>query len=104
MPRQGEFSDLAADAAHATAVLGPLLGSTPMLAAWVQAILYFVWTCGPCCTCSHTPPSVHSRHMYIVCGGGGDGTATFRFVLYSGSWILGFSCGLLVGQGGSSGC
>ena len=56
MPRQGEFSDPAADAAHATAVLGPLLGSAPMLVAWVRAILYSVWTCGPCSTFSHTPP------------------------------------------------
>ena len=56
MPRQGKFSDPAADAAHATTVLGPLLGSALMLAAWVWAILYSVWTCGPCRTCSHTPP------------------------------------------------
>ena len=71
MPRQGKFSDPAADAAHATAVLVPLLGSAPMLAAWVRAILYSVWTCGPCCTCSHPPPPVHSPHLCIVCGGGG---------------------------------
>ena len=105
MPCQGEFSDPAANAPHATAVLRALLGSAPMLAAWVWAIVYSVWTCGPCCTCSHTPPPpVHSRHLYIVCGGGGDGTTTFRFVLYSGSWILSFSCRLLAGQGGSLGC
>ena len=63
MPRQGEFSDPASDAAHATTVLRPLLGSAPMLAAWVRAIRYSVWTCGPCCTCSDTPRPVHNRHM-----------------------------------------
>ena len=66
MPRQGEFSDLAADVAHATTVLGPLLGSALMLAAWVRAILYSVWTCGPCSSCSHTHPLVHSPHLCIV--------------------------------------
>ena len=54
MPHQGEFSDLAPNAAHVTVVLGPLLESAPMLAAWVRAVLYSVWMCGPCCTCSHT--------------------------------------------------
>ena len=104
MPRQGEFSDQAADATHLTTVLGTLLGSALMLAAWVRAILYSVWTCGPRCTCSHTPPPVHSCHKYMVFGGGGNGTATFCFVLYSGSWILSLFCGLLAREGGSSGC
>ena len=104
MPRQGEFSDPAA-IDHATAVLGPLMGFARIVTAWVPAIRYSVWTCGPCCTCTHTPPPhVHSCHMYIVCGGWRDGTANFSFVLYSGSWILSFSCVLLAGQGGSSGC
>ena len=71
MPRQGEFSDPAADAAHATTVLRPLLGSALMLAAWVRAILYSVWTCGPCCTCSRAPHPAHSPLLCIVCGGGG---------------------------------
>ena len=56
MPRQGEFSEPAANEVRATAVLRPLLASAPMLAAWVRAILYSLWTCGPCCTCAHTPP------------------------------------------------
>ena len=56
MPRQGAFSDPAADVARATTMVGPLLGSAPRLAAWVRAILYSVWRCGPYCTCSHTPP------------------------------------------------
>ena len=74
MPRRDEFRDRAADAAHATAVLGPLLGTAPMLTAWVWAILYSVWACGPCCTCSHTPPLVPSPHMCRVCGGAKDGS------------------------------
>ena len=50
-------------------------------------------------------PLVPSPHLCRVCGGGGgEGTATFRSVLYSGSWILTFSCGLLARQRGSSQC
>ena len=73
MPRKREFGELAPNATHATSVLGPLLGSAPMLAAWVRAILYSVWTCEPWCTCSHATPPVHSPLLCIVCGKGGGG-------------------------------
>ena len=69
MPREGEFDDPAADAAHVTTVLGPLcpdargMGSgNPVLGVDVWTMLYLL--------SSPTPP-VHSPLPCIVCGGGG---------------------------------